>query len=194
MASVSRDYFGIPNVTYQYKNTDNEDFPAKGMFYSLNVGGIDNLKTKDITGFAKSDLVFYNSLSSTGRVVFKTAVHGDVTIGDRPAFYQSPSLGGNSGLRGYRNQRFTGDYSLVGNGDVIYNFDKIKTFFFPIDLSIYAGYDGGRVWVKHENSTAWHSSYGGGLILKWTEAIKGNISTFYSEEGTYTQFGFKLSY
>lgn len=134
-----RFYFGVPNITYAYKNTDNMDSPAKGMDFSINVGAIDNFNSSDLTGFAKSHLVFYNSLTTNGRLVFKTGVMGHVTVGDELPFFQSPHLGGHYGLRGYRNQRFTGENSFAAAADVIYNFEKLKTFFFPMDISIFGG-------------------------------------------------------
>ena len=189
-----RFYFGVPNITYAYQNTDKMDSPAKGMDFSIKVGAIDNFNSSDLTGFAKSHLIFYNSLTTTGRLVFKSGVMGHLNVGDDLPFFQSPHLGGDYGLRGYRNQRFTGDNSFAAAADVIYNFEKLKTFLFPMDISIYGGMDSGRVWIKNESSTVWHNSYGGGLMIKWTEAIKGNVSMFHSKEGNRVQFGFRVAY
>jgi len=188
-----RSYFGIPNITYSYKNFDDPDFPSKGMFFMTSIGGIDDLKNDNLTGFLKSNITFYNSIK-TQRLILKTEANTYLMVGDEPKFYQSAQLGNRSGLRGYRAQRFTGMNSLVGNADLFYNFQELKTFLFPIGISIYGGYDIGRVWVKDENSKVWHSSYGGGFIFKWTDAIQGQFSIFRSEEDTTIKFGFGLTF
>ena len=109
-------------------------------------------------------------------------------------FYQSPQLGASSGLRGYRNERFTGEQSFLGNADVSYRFQQMKTFLFPITFIVYGGYDVGRVWVTNDTSKKWHSAYGGGLQVRWTDAMKANVSTFYGDEGVRLQFGLGFTY
>ncbi|RMA58936.1 outer membrane protein assembly factor [Ulvibacter antarcticus] len=190
----NRSYFLIPNAGYTYKNYDVEEFPSKGMKFNINGGGIDNLGNSNITGFVDASVGFYNSLLSNNRLVLNTHLASKFIIGDTPEFFQQANLGGNTGLRGYRDQRFTGTSSLLGNANIAYNFKKIKTFFFPIGLSVYGGYDIGRVWVESDTSDIWHDSYGGGFLVNWTDALKGNFSSFVSEEGTRLSFGFAFSY
>ena len=126
--------------------------------------------------------------------MLKTAAQTYITLGDTPQFYQSATLGGDNGLRGYRSQRFTGTTGFSASTDVGYEFKKIKTFFFPVDLSIYGGVDLGGVWFEEEDSEKWHNSYGGGLMLQWTNAIQGGFSTFRSDEGTRIEFQLGLSF
>jgi hypothetical protein len=190
----NRNYYILPNAMYQYKNYDDVDFPSKGMLFSISGGGIDNLEKENLTGFINSTVIFYNALISNNRLVLKTKVAASHIVGDEPAFFQKPNLGGNSGLRGYRNQRFTGDTSVAGTAEIGYSFEKIKTFFFPISLSVYGGYDVGRVWVENDTSNLWHDSYGGGFLVKWTDALVGNFNTFTGEEGTRITFGFSFNY
>ena len=187
-------YFFIPNLTYTYKNFDDESIPTKGMFFSTTIGGIDAFNNANMTGFLKGNLEFYNSLLSNNRLVLKTAFATHLLLGDQPVFYQSPRLGANSGLRGYRAERFTGRYSGVGNADVSYRFQQMKTFLFPLTFVVYGGYDVGRVWVSNDTSKQWHNSYGGGVYIKWTDALQANVSTFGGEEGVRLQFGFGFTY
>ena len=188
-----RSYFAVPNMTYRYKNFDDKNHPTKGLDFSATVGGIDNLTSEDLTGFLNTYIEFYNSLSRNKRLILHTAAKGSFLFGDTTEFYQSPSLGANSGLRGYRNQRFIGEHSLVTNANLIYNFPKIKTFLFPLGVSVYGGYDLGRVWIDNEESEVWHDAYGGGFNLEWTEALQGKFSVFNGEEGVRVEFGFGLS-
>lgn len=189
-----RRYFATPNITYRYENFDNKLIPTKGMNFTVNVGGIDALENKTLTGFLKSSVTFYNALSSNNKLVLKTNARTHVLVGDDAMFYQSPQLGATTGLRGYRNERFTGQQSLVGNADISYRFEQIKTFLFPLTIIAYGGYDVGRVWVDNEESNTWHSAYGGGFYLRWTDAINARVSTFYGDEGVRLQFGFGFSY
>ncbi len=189
-----RKYFIKPNFTYQYENFDDVLVPTKGMSFSTTVGGIDAVESKVLTGFLKSSLTFYNSLLSNKRLILKTNARTHLLTGDMSMFYQSPQLGAATGLRGYRNERFTGQQSLLGNADVSYRFQQMKTFLFPLTFIVYGGYDIGRVWIENDTSNTWHSSYGGGLQIRWTDAMKANVSTFYGEEGVRLQFGLGFTY
>ncbi|WP_432411032.1 phosphoesterase [Rasiella sp. SM2506] len=189
-----RRYFAKPNFTYTYENFDNKLIPTKGMSFIANIGGMDAFNSEDLTGFLKSSVTFYNSLLSNKRLVLKTNASTHLLVGDNPMFYQSPQLGAATGLRGYRNERFTGQQSFLGNADISYRFQQMKTFLFPVTFIVYGGYDIGRVWVENDTSTNWYSSYGGGLYVRWTDAIKANVSTFYGDEGVRLQFGLGFTY
>jgi hypothetical protein len=190
----NRQYFAKPNFTYRYENFNSTLLPTKGMSFNTTIGGIDAFENKNLTGFLQSSVTFYNSLLSNNKLVLKTKASTHLLIGDTPMFYQSPQLGAQTGLRAYRNERFTGQQSFVANADLGYRFQEMKTFLFPLSIIVYAGYDTGRVWVENTNSSKWHNAYGGGFYLSWTEAIKANVSTFYGEEGARLQFGFGFTY
>lgn len=189
-----RNYFAVPNITYQFKNFDIEEVPSKGMEFHLNGGAIDNLDNANLTAFIKSGVSFYNALLSSNKLVLNTNFSTYMTYGDRPEFYQNAQLGANTGLRGYRDNRFTGDGSILGSANLVYSFNKIKTFFLPLDFSIYGGYDNGKVWVNGVDSAVWHDSYGGGFTIKWTNAMQGRTSYFVGEESGRFQFSALFSY
>ncbi len=189
-----RSYFAVPEVTYSYKNYNADYFPSKGMFFSATVGGIDNLKSNDITGFLKSSVLFYNSLLSNNRLVLETGASTHLQVGDRPEFHQTATLGAKTGLRGYREGRFKGFNSFLGKSDLLYTFQPIKTALFPVTVRIRGGYNIGRVWVKRDTSEKWYDAYGGGFDILWTNAIVGSFTAFKGEEGTRLSFGLKISY
>ena len=66
-------------------------------------------------------------------------------------FYQAAHLGGKSGLRGYRAQRFSGSKAIVSNLDFRYSFNNFKTKLIPLKFGVFAGYDFGRVWYNGKN-------------------------------------------
>ena len=191
---VARSYFAVPEINYTYKNYNVNYFPTKGMLFSATAGGIDNLKSNNITGFLKSSVLFYNSLVSNNRFVLETGASTHLQIGDRPEFYQTATLGAETGLRGYRQNRFKGFNSFSGKGDLLYTFQPIKTTLFPLTIRIRGGYNIGRVWVKNDTSEKWYDAYGGGFDVLWTNAIVGSFKAFRGEEGTRLSFGIKISY
>ncbi|OAD89974.1 phosphoesterase [Aequorivita soesokkakensis] len=183
-------FFGTLEGIYNYRSYDDILNPTLGMLFDLNVGITDNLKdTDDIFGFIKSRIGFYNTLVKNRTLVLKTTVNYQLNIGDRYQFYQAANLGGDNGLRGYREQRFTGKSFLVGSADVRYSLPKFKIGLIPLQTGIFAGTDLGRVWLPEEDSKKWHNSYGGGFWITGSGGLNANLSLFNSIEGTRLTFG-----
>ncbi len=183
-------FFGTLEGIYNYRSYDDILNPTLGMLFDLNVGITDNLKdTDDIFGFIKSRIGFYNTLVKNRTLVLKTTLNYQLNIGDRYQFYQAANLGGDNGLRGYREQRFTGKSFLVGSADVRYSLPKFKIGLIPLQTGIFAGTDLGRVWLPEEDSKKWHNSYGGGFWITGSGGLNANLSLFNSIEGTRLTFG-----
>ncbi len=183
-------YFGTLEGIYNYRSYDNNLNPTLGMLFDLNAGVTDNLKdTDDVFGFIKSRLGFYNTLVRNRTLVLKTNINYQVNIGKKYQFYQAANLGGDSGLRGYREQRFTGKSFLVGSADIRYSLPKFKVGLIPLQTGIFGGTDLGRVWLPDESSDKWHSSYGGGLWINGSGGLNANVSIFNSTEGARVTFG-----
>ena len=193
-AIEARNYFGIVNAKYKYKNFDDIHFPTKGLSFEVDGGTIDNFENKNLTFYTNAGFIFYNSLLSNNRLVLKTVGNYYQTLGDKPELYQRARLGANNGLRGYRNERFTGDSSLLGSAELAYSLKPIKTFFFPLGLHFFGGFDVGRVFQENEDSQKWHNCYGGGILLTWTDALIANLNIFNSAEDTRSSFGLRFSY
>ena len=118
-----------------------------------------------------------------------------MNIGDEDdiEFYQLATIGGNTGLRGFRNERFSGKQSYVQSTDVRWNFIDTKTNLVPVSFGAYAGFDYGRVWFEEiEDSEKWHNSVGGGVFANIAERAAANISVFTGDEGI--RFAFKLGF
>jgi hypothetical protein len=184
-----KSYLGF-HSSYSYENYDNAAFPTLGMHFSLETGWKSNLENSDQnhTYFTPS-LGFNYKISSGGSVVLATKLKGNILIGDEIEFYQAASIGGIDGLRGYRNQRFTGTKSYYQNTDIRFNLRKVKTALVPLQIGLLAGFDYGRVWLEDENSKDWKTSYGAGFWLVGAEMINLNLSLFNSKDGAYIQFG-----
>ena len=182
-------YLGF-HSSYSYENYDNAAFPTLGMHFSLETGWKTNLENSDQnhTYFTPS-LGFNYKISSGGSIVLATKLKGNIIIGDEIEFYHAASIGGLDGLRGYRNQRFTGTKSYYQNTDIRFNLRKVKTALVPLQIGLLAGFDYGRVWLDDENSKDWKTSYGAGFWLVGAEMINLNLSLFNSKDGAYIQFG-----
>ncbi|MAP55547.1 metallophosphoesterase [Altibacter sp.] len=188
-------YFGTLEGLYNYRSYDNPLNPTKGMMFDLSAGATDNLKDLDrIFGFLKTRLGFYNALTRNKKVVLKTNIQAGFNFDNNFEFYQGVTLGANNGLRGYREERFTGKSSLVGSADVRYSFNEFKIELIPIQVGVYGGADLGKVWVPGHESDKWHNSLGGGLWINGSGGLNGSFSAFHSVEGTRYVFGFGLTF
>lgn len=186
--------FGNFDVIYSYAGFDNAVSPTRGMFFKLESGIKMNLEQTHRTfGFVNPSLEFYNALTRNRKLVLNTQIQGRFNIGDAFEFYQGATLGATNGLRGYREQRFTGERALAFKGDLRYHLAKFKTGLLPLKLGIYGGYDYGRVWIDDEDSDTWHDSFGGGFWVNAVDSISGNFGLFGSDDGLRFFFGFGLS-
>ena len=186
-----RKYFAGLDALYRYESYDDVLNPTRGMQFDLNLGGKLNTADTDRNyGYFKSYLEFYNSLIPSRKLVLNSHVQTQINIGTDYEFYQAAVLGGASGLRGYRLQRFAGKSAFATGGDIRYSFNQFKTSFLPFQIGVFGGYDIGRVWEKDDNSKIWHDSYGGGIWINSAEAVNGTLHVFNGDEGWRFSFGF----
>jgi hemolysin activation/secretion protein len=101
-------------------------------------------------------------------------------------------VGGVDSLRGLERQRYTGDASAYGNGELRLHLRRHNGVLFP-RIGVFGLADVGRVFVGGESSDRWHTAVGGGLWLSFmTPANVLTFSAARSEGGTrfYVQSGF----
>ena len=121
-----------------------------------------------------------------------TKLKGHLNLGDGFEFYQAANLGANNGLRGYRNERFTGKNAFVQSTDLRLNLRKVKTGLLPLNIGVYGGVDYGRVWIENDNSNVWNTSIGGGIFANAADVLTLNLSAFNSDEGL--RLAFKIGF
>lgn len=183
-------FFGTIEGIYSYRSYDDANNPSIGMLFDLNLGATDNLEDMNkVFGFLNSRLGFYNRLGKNIGLVLKTNINYQLNMGRNYQFYQAATLGGDNGLRGFREQRFSGQSFLVCNADVRYTLPSFKIGLIPIQTGIYGGADIGRVWYQEDGSEKWHNSFGGGLWINGSGGLNANFSAFNSKEGTRIVFG-----
>ncbi|MCV6630050.1 MAG: metallophosphoesterase [Flavobacteriaceae bacterium] len=178
-----REYAGA-EATYLFRNVDNEAFPTLGMTAKLQSGYRTRINLRKSFGYFVPSLAFNYKLLTNGKLVLATKIKGHLTIGDDYEFYQAANIGGNDGLRSFRNQRFTGKHSFYHSSDLRLNFGRMKTGLLPLRLGVFGGFDYGRVWHPSETSNTWHQSYGGGMFVTLAEMVSTNFSLFTGEEGS----------
>ncbi len=186
--------FSVLNFDYSYAGYDTAINPTRGMFFDLKTGVRMNVDDTERTyGFVNPSLEFFNSLTRDRKLVLRTQAQGQFNIGDKFEFFQAAVLGANTGLRGFRQQRFSGERALAFNGDLKYQLKSFKTGLLPLKLGVFGGFDYGRVWVDGEESNTWHNSYGGGINLNAVDAISGQFGIFNSVDGLRFSFLFGIS-
>lgn len=185
--------FGNVEVVYSYSGYDNKVSPTRGMFFTLRSGVKMNFANTERTfGYVNPKLEFYNSITRNRKLVLHTKAQGQFNIGDAFEFYQAAVLGANTGLRGYRTERFSGESALALSADLRYSLVKFKTGLLPLKLGVFGGYDYGRVWLDGEDSNTWHDSVGGGFVLNAVDAITGQFGLFNSDDGLRFSFLFGI--
>ena len=177
-------------ASYQFENTDNNVFSTMGMKTELKVGYTSNLKNDNNFAYLIPAISFNHKLFSSDKLILATKIKGHFNYGDSYEFYQAATIGGNeNGLRGYRNQRFTGKNSFYQSTDIRLLLSKIKTSFVPLNIGVYGGFDYGKVWGEQNltinpfSSKRWKNSYGGGVFFNAANMLGANIAAFDSDEG-----------
>ena len=188
---VSNNFFGF-DAKYHYANSDNKAFPTLGMMFAIATGYRNNVDTSQGFGYLIPEIAFDYKLVPNGQLVLATKLKGHINFGDDFEFYQAANIGANNGLRGYRNERFTGKSAFVQSTDVRVNLRKIRTGLLPLNIGFYGGIDYGRVWLEGEDSDKWNNSIGGGVFANAANMMTFNLSAFNSSDGA--RFAFKLGF
>ena len=156
---------------YNFDHQDNKAFPTLGIKADLTIGYKSNTKSNASFSYLIPALSFDYKLVPNGQLVLASKIKSHLNFGDGFEFYQGATLGAHDGLRGYRNQRFTGKNSFYQSTDIRLNLRSLKTSLLPLHIGIYGGYDYGRVWLAEDTENHWNSSFGGGIFLNAVDMI-----------------------
>ncbi len=194
---LDRDEFIGADINYNFSNSDNNAFPTLGLDFDLLLGYRNNVNNSRNFGFFVPSLAVDYKLIPSGNIVLGTKIQSQINLGDDYEFYQAASIGGDNGLRGYRNQRFSGKSAFYQSTDIRFNLRRYKTAVIPIEVGFYGAFDYGRVWVDDDlvsdssfNEDRLNTSFGGGLFFNMVDMVTANIGVFNSDDGI--RFAFKL--
>jgi hypothetical protein len=152
--------------------------------------------TSDINEFSKTNSalqpsVFMSHPFYDDKISLDAKVTYQHVFGNDVPFYQAATIGGASGLRGYRNQRFIGQSSLITSTNLKWFIKDLESDILPMQLGVLGGFDAGRVWLENENSSSIHTDFGAGLWLQTADLIKAQLQAFKGDEGM--RFAFNMS-
>ncbi|WP_378185157.1 ShlB/FhaC/HecB family hemolysin secretion/activation protein [Aquimarina sp. W85] len=194
LAFDQQQYVGSEAGLYYY-NQDAKDFPTEAVYFGIKGGYKANIAESDNQfGYVSLKLGASHKLIRSGHLVLGTTLEGKTNIGDNYLFYHAPSIGGNNGLRGFRNERFSGKAYFYQSTDLKLRVKRFITAVAPITFGVYGGFDYGRVWVNNDDSNTLHTSQGGGLWISGLNALAFNIGVFNSEETNMVQVGFGFGF
>ena len=158
--------YGGAEVGFTYKNVDNVANPHQGVQINVAFDYLTDFDDHDISRTTlSSNLNILFPIDNKENFIWAHRLGAGFTFGDKALFYHLQHLGGQNGLRGYRNERFTGQSMLYYNTDLRLRLFDFDSFFAPSTVGLYGGYDIGRVWIEDDMSDEWHSSFGGGIWI-----------------------------
>ena len=105
-------------------------------------------------------------------------------IGDYK-FYQANSLGNNTNLRGFRNNRFSGRSYLYQNMELRFKLTDFRNYIFNGNLGAFGFFDSGRVFSDNPELNTWHKAFGPGVWLNIFNKFLLSSSYGMSKEGKY---------
>lgn len=189
-----RRYAGL-TARYRFENYDNASLPALGMSFSALAGWKSSLDEAERNfPFLESSVNFTHRLTADDKLVFSTTFKGKMLFNNDFEFYQAATLGGDSDLRGYRRERFTGRHSFLQSSDVRYTIGRLRNGLLPVKYGLYTGFDYGRVWIDNDDSKKWHAAGGGGLWLNGVEVLTAKMSYFHGSDGGRIVFGLSMGF
>lgn len=190
----SQNYFGL-ETSAMYDLADAKDFPSKSIVFGLTAGFKANTSIPENKfGYLKFKAGFSHKLIPSGNLVFGTLGEVNTNFGNDYFFYHAPSLGGNNGLRGFRDERFSGKTYFYQTSDLRLRLKRYVTAVAPITVGVYGGFDYGRVWAPNDVSNVWHTSQGLGVWASGLDFLTFNAGYFNSVEGNLFQIGFGFEF
>ncbi|MEY8761363.1 metallophosphoesterase [Chryseobacterium tongliaoense] len=176
--------FAGANYTFSYKNLDNNAFPTLGMELIMSADWKANLSEQNRNFLIlNGTLMIDHRLDKRGNFVFANSSDVMWINNNNFEFYQAASIGGNNGMRAFRNDRFSGKSYFTNNSEIRWDFGRVRNNIIPANMGILIGYDVGRVWNDGEDSRKWHQSVGGGFWLSVVEMFSARLNYFYGSDG-----------
>lgn len=180
----SQEYVGA-KLAIAYSNINSLGYPTKGFSFNFSGGWKINIADKDNNfGYVDASLGIDQKLVRSENLILSSQISGRAIVGNNFYFYHGASVGQNRGLRGYRNNRYTGKHSFSHSSDLRLRLLKINTNILPITMGLYGGFDYGRVWMNQNDSSTWHHSQGGGIWLGGMNSLTLKLGYFTSQDGS----------
>jgi len=155
-----------------------------------------NFTEEDDFGTVGGSITTYATLNRKFPVTLALRFGGSHLIGGDEGlrFYDFQTLGNNSFLRGFRNNRFSGETALYGNTDLRISLFYWQNKILPLEVGINGGYDIGRVWLQGEDSDDWHSVTTAGMWFSPFKLVVINAYYSFTKNRDDDTFTLRLGY
>ncbi len=191
---TAKKFIGI-ETNYHFENKNSNAFSTLGFEFTVAAGWKTSLEQGDQNyAYISSALQIDYPLIRNDKLTLSTLWKTNIISNNDFEFYQAASIGGKNGLRGYRNERFSGKSSYYQNTDLRLNLLNFNGGILPAKLGVFSGFDYGRVWLEGDNSNKWHTSYGGGFFANAAGLFIFQTSYFASDDGGRFMFGLNFGF
>lgn len=146
--------------TIIWDTRDHHLLPMRGVLWSL-TGRYFPVALENKHHFADGLLDLRGYLPLHDQLTLALRVRGQNIWGRYP-FFHAAYLGGKDDLRGFSRERFAGNTSCLGSGELRYEVGPLQLFL-PGTWGLLGFADAGRVFLDGEQSSTLHSAWGGGL-------------------------------
>lgn len=164
---------------------NNAIFPSSGVRWKMEANYFNEIKnSKKNFGQLKTDLSFYATPNFSFPVTVAFRIGAATNIGNYK-FFQANSLGNNSQLRGYRNNRFSGRSYLYQNSEIRFKVSNFRNYLFTGNFGLFGFFDSGRVYANIPESKNWHNAYGPGIWVNFYNKFLVSSGYGFSKEGKY---------
>ena len=176
--------FAGGELSYQFENLNNKAFPTLGLKFDLLTGWKMNTQnTNQNFAYLNPSLQLNYPIIKNEVLTLSTLWGAQLINNNNFEFYQAATIGGRNGVRGFRNQRFTGQNAYFQNTDLRTQLFKFNAGLVPAKFGVFSGFDYGRVWAANDYSNQWHNSVGGGIFANGAGLFTVQTSYFYSNNG-----------
>lgn len=193
MTFEPQNFLGM-EFAYRYDNLADDVISKSGIGWGITLGYKSNLDNDRNYAYAIPQARIATKLDKRGILVFASQMKSQLNFGNDFEFYQGATLGDRDGLRGFRQQRFTGKRSFFHSSDLRVSLGRLRNGILPITVGAYGGFDYGRVWFPGNTSNTWHTSYGGGMYFSLAGFSALNLAYFDSSDGGRFTFGLSLPF
>jgi hypothetical protein len=185
--------FGI-HIGLEVDGKDGQEYPLNG--YWMNFYGkifpdvYDIPETFYLAGF---DLRTYLTSDHISFATLALRTGGSKMFSKYP-FYAGATVGGQNSLRGYNENRFSGDAAVFGQAELRLFISQVSLILrSKIGINLFV--ESGRVFTQNDISEKWHPSYGIGLWVSYLNStIIGTTYVAFSPERTIFNLGLGMGF
>lgn len=189
-------FFASATAKYKFKNHDFDALPSIGLEFGLSGSWTTNLENSKMNfPTLQTNLAVFHKIDSEGNLVLGTNFKYKKIFNSNYFFYQGASIGGDSDLRGFRNDRFLGDSYFAQSTDIRITIGKIRESIAPFTYGILGGFDYGRVWIDGPDSEKWQHDLGGGIWINTVKMFTARLTIFKApQETARVSFGLNFNF